>query len=245
VLPLLALLAVALRAHGAGRRTGALLPVALLLAIGVSGKVAALTVVDWDLGVVRSLWGLADLLAIGMLTAVVSVEVEDGRLSLPRRWRGGAAAVVLAIAGLGLVLGTTQMTPRAPGSLAYTSAVGVACALVVALVTMPGRRPGGVVRVLELRALGAAGVVSYSAFLWHEPLLRWLRMNDMTAGTAQGFLLNVALTALVTAVAATLTYRFVELPALRLRDRSLRRRPASRAPAPPRNAPAPARNVPA
>lgn len=58
----------------------------------------------------------------------------------------------------------------------YNVAAGVACALVLALVVLPGRRaPGRLLRFLETRVLIAAGLISYPAFLWHEPLLRWLR----------------------------------------------------------------------
>lgn len=219
-LPLLAVLAVAAHRCGAGRRAGVLLPAVALLAAGATGKLAALGPAGWDLGVARSLWGLADLFAVGMLVAVVSVEVEDGRCTLPSRWRPLAVTAIALVAAVGLLTGATHMTPLAAGALLYTSLVGVACALLVALVALPAAgRPGRLARVPELRAVTAAGLVSYSVFLWHEPLLRWLRINGLTLDGAGGFAVNVAVTAVATAVLAILTYRLVEAPALRLKLR--------------------------
>jgi peptidoglycan/LPS O-acetylase OafA/YrhL len=75
------------------------------------------------------------------------------------------------------------------------------------------------VRLLEARVLVAAGVVSYSIFLWHEPLIRWLHDQGLTFEGADGFLVNLVLVAFVTGVASAITYRLVEEPALRLKFR--------------------------
>jgi peptidoglycan/LPS O-acetylase OafA/YrhL len=223
VLPLLALLALRARLAGAGGRARALAPIAFLLLLGLSGRVAAHTVAGWELGVLRSFWALADLFALGMLVAVAAIEVEDGRLALPRRFRAAAAGLIVAVAGVGLATDTTNLAPRDPATSVHNVAVGAACALLVALVVLPGRRRrGDPLRLLELRAVAAAGLVSYSAFLWHEPLLRWLRLRGLTAEGGEGFLANLALVALVTGLVAAITYRLVEVPALRLKARASR-----------------------
>jgi peptidoglycan/LPS O-acetylase OafA/YrhL len=66
-------------------------------------------------------------------------------------------------------------------------------------------------------------VVSYSVFLWHEPLIRWLDANELMVTGGTGFVINLAIVGSVVGVASVLTYRFVEAPALRLKFRAPRR----------------------
>jgi peptidoglycan/LPS O-acetylase OafA/YrhL len=123
------------------------------------------------------------------------------------------------------------------GQLSYSpwnTLVAVLCALVLALVVLPAheaRRPL-LLRLLESRPFVVAGVVSYSIFLWHEPLIRWLDGQGVTLGGAGGFVVKLALIAAVTGVASTLTYRFVEAPALRLKFRTKHGRKPVAIPAP-------------
>jgi peptidoglycan/LPS O-acetylase OafA/YrhL len=228
LLPLLALLGVALarRSRGrAGRLWAALAPAALLLVIGLTGKAAAAFLVpppaqyagwgaNWHSVVERSFWGHADLFAFGMALAVVRIEAEDGLLRLPRWWRTAAAAGFLAIAAFLAVEGEGELSYSPDNTLA-----AVGCALLLALVVLPAEpvATSPLVRCLERRPFIAAGVVSYSVFLWHEPLIRWLDAHGLTAGGRAGFIIDLALAAGVTGIAATLTYRFVEAPALRIK----------------------------
>jgi peptidoglycan/LPS O-acetylase OafA/YrhL len=230
VLPLLVVLAAAL-ARGRDRRGrgwAALVPAAVLLFVGVIGKLAAAHFFppaapfddwsqNWHSVVVRSFWCQADLFAFGMALAVLRVNSEDGLLRLPRWWRP-----VAALAALG-VYAAVAKSPDGQ-QLSYSTRntlVAAACALVLALVVLA---PGGadesrLVRVLETRPIVAAGVVSYSIFLWHEPLIRWLDAHGLSRAGGGGFLVNLLATAVVTGVASILTYRFVEAPALRLKFR--------------------------
>jgi peptidoglycan/LPS O-acetylase OafA/YrhL len=64
------------------------------------------------------------------------------------------------------------------------------------------------------------GLISYSLFLWHEPLVYWLRRHDVTLDGSAGFAFNLALLALVAGVLSAITYRWIELPALRRKSRS-------------------------
>jgi peptidoglycan/LPS O-acetylase OafA/YrhL len=259
ILPLLALLGVVLSRRcqrRAGRRWAALAPAALLLVFGLTGKAAAAFLVpppaqydgwgaNWHSVVERSFWGHADLFAFGMALAIARVDAEDGLLRLPRWWRRAAATAFLAIAAFLALYGEGELSYSPGNTLA-----AVACALLLALVVLPGRSVDAspLVRGLERRAFIAVGVVSYSVFLWHEPLIRWLDEHGLTASGRTGFILDLALVAGVTGVAATLTYRFVEAPALRLkRARPTARRGAASPGAPPthtpRGAPGPPRRA--
>lgn len=102
----------------------------------------------------------------------------------------------------------------------------------LALVVLPGReRAGLLVRALSARGATAVGLASFSVFLWHEPLLHWLRERGATSAGADGFVGNLALVVVLTGVASALTYHLVERPALRLRRPV--RTPSRRAPTAP------------
>jgi peptidoglycan/LPS O-acetylase OafA/YrhL len=113
-------------------------------------------------------------------------------------------------------------------------ALGIALLFAAVVLPDPTReripRP---VRLLESRALVAVGVVSYSLFLWHDPIIFWLRAHGLTMGGWDGILVNLLVTSVIAGALSTLTYRFVERPALK-RKRSTRIAiiPPSRTPAP-------------
>jgi peptidoglycan/LPS O-acetylase OafA/YrhL len=230
-LPLLALLAFALgrnRASRFGRRFAALAPAALLLVLGLTGKAVAAFAVppsdayngwtaSWHSVVERSFLCHADLFAFGMALAVIRIDYEDGLLRVPRWWRRAGLGACVALGLLVVRYGEGQLS-YSP----WNTLVAVVCVLVLALVVLPPdevRRPR-LLRLLESRPFVVAGVVSYSIFLWHEPLIRWLDGHGMTLGGAGGFVGNLALVAAVTGLASTLTYWLVEAPALRLKFRT-------------------------
>jgi peptidoglycan/LPS O-acetylase OafA/YrhL len=241
LLPLLALLAARAarrRAGRAARRSAALAPAAGLLLLGLVGKAAAAYAVppriayhgyeeDWHSVLERSFCSQADLFAFGMAVAVLSVEVDDGLLRLPRWWRPAAAT---AIVGTYAVTTATFQNEQLSYSPANTL-IAAACAALLALVVLRPRqgKPSRLVRVLEARPFVAAGVISYSIFLWHEPLIRWLGAHGLLHEGSFGFLINVGLAAVVTGVASAATYLLVEAPALRLK---LPGRPRDQAPVP-------------
>ena len=55
---------------------------------------------DWHSVLERSFWVQGDLFAYGMLLAVLTVEVEDGRIRLPRGWWPVTAVTFVALAGV-------------------------------------------------------------------------------------------------------------------------------------------------
>jgi peptidoglycan/LPS O-acetylase OafA/YrhL len=105
----------------------------------------------------------------------------------------------------------------------WNTVVALDLAFVLALVVLvePRRGPAPrAVRLLEWRPLFAVGVVSYSVFLWHEPLVRFLQSHGLTFAGRAGFFANLALTAAITLLLSFVTYRLVEAPALRLKSRA-------------------------
>jgi peptidoglycan/LPS O-acetylase OafA/YrhL len=245
-LPLLALVAsrLARRASSSARRRfAALAPAALLLVIGLSGKAVAMFLApdqgpwegwkreDWYSVLDKSFWCQADLFAFGCALAVVKVEVDRGKIRLPAIWRRAAAAGAV-IAYLIAAHGTSEFGDRL-GRSPYNTLVAFACALLVALAVLPGRdphRPPLLVRVLEARPLVAVGVASYSVFLWHQPIIDWLHDHGLTWAGRSGFAASLALTALITGALSTLTWRYVERPALALKAK---KRPVAATPAVP------------
>ena len=73
--------------------------------------------------------------------------------------------------------------------------------------------------MLETRFLVYAGVVSYSVYLWHEPLIRWLAAHDLTFHGRWADAGNVVLVTALTLAIATVSYLLVERPAMSLRTR--------------------------
>ena len=199
-------------------------PPLLLLLLGLSGKAVAGHVlpgsptsgyqVNWHSVVERSFWAQADLFSFGMVVAVLHTEVSDGRLALPRRWRRAAL-------GFGALVFLTCAWTMHQGDQSYLvqntgEALGIA--MIFATIVLPdlaSTRPTRAVRFLETPVVVAVGLASYSLFLWHIPVITWLRAHGLTLGGWGGLLLNLAVAALVAGALSALTYRFVERPALR------------------------------
>jgi peptidoglycan/LPS O-acetylase OafA/YrhL len=237
VLPLLgglaAAVAAARRVDGRNRLIAALIPAAVLLAVGLSGKaVAASWIVstgspsagwdgDWHSVIVRSFWGQADLFTFGIVLAVVYVGVERGLISFPRWWRWPVSAGVLAAAVAIAIFADHGLWSAGTNPYELTGALG--CALLLALVVLhpvdTDVRPRPLVRLLTTRLAVVVGLCSYSIFLWHEPLVRFLRSQGWTFPGQKGWLINLVVVMVITAVAAAATYRWVEQPALRRKRR--------------------------
>lgn len=196
------------RRSGLGPVTASLVPVLFMASLGIGAKALGRLL---ELGEVweLTLFTHADWFAAGMALAVVRVRWEDGAVRFGRR-SGYAAAVGAAAFAL---VGTALYTSGTLDILEYQTPMAVACALLLGLVVFAG--PGSrLVALLSTRPVFAAGLGSYSLFLWHDPLLRFFRDAGLTASGRPGFLLNLALIGLVAGVASGLTYRFVEKPAL-------------------------------
>ena len=230
LLPLL-VLAVARLARGQQRRSNRvallLAPAALLLVLGLFGKFLAGVVVpaspaagytsDWHSVIERSFLAQADLFTFGMAAAVLHTEVVDGRVTLPRNWRLaalGLAAAIFIPCAISLNSGQLSYLPQ-------NTAVALSAALLLMVVAFPSDSERGPLlqRGLELRWVVVAGLVSYSVFLWNEPLIRWLAENGVMRGGWTGLGFNLAVTAVIVGALSVLTYRLIELPALRRKRR--------------------------
>jgi peptidoglycan/LPS O-acetylase OafA/YrhL len=135
-------------------------------------------------------------LAIGCLLA----------LSEPRAPRSAAVAQVMAISGLlAIVVPAFTYTPdsRFPGALALAPVLGAA-----ALIRLGASRPTAVHRLLSARAVVWVGLVSYSLYLWHWPIIVFARhllgSRELGAWAWPVLLLSLG--------AAWLSYVWVERP---------------------------------
>jgi peptidoglycan/LPS O-acetylase OafA/YrhL len=245
LLPLLVVAALWLshRARSHRQRVAAMLfPAAVMAVIGL----ASLPI---DVGVGRvfdrtwvGVWQLsflthAHLFALGLALAVVRVEWQDGRLRLPAWWRPVGVVALVALAAAIVKLGADH----AIASKWQVTLVAVVCGLLLALTVLPpARSRSRLIGTLESPPFVATGLASYSVYLWHAPIILWLRVHGVTHGGGYGtFALNLLIVGTITGVASWLTYRYVEKPALRLKSRTRVRRPepAPAEPAEPKAAP--------
>jgi len=211
VLPLLGWLA--LRLPGAHRRAVQLVVPAVFLAAGVgwnwwlAGK-------GYGIAPTKILPAMAPYFALGMAAAVL----VEGR-ALGRR-----AVLVLLLAGSALVVadaawaanealsGSHDLTLRIVRDI--PAAAGFA-AIIAAAAASTRRLP-----VLSWRPLALVGLVSYGLYLWHVPLLIWLRAHGLLPGDVYGAFAVVILPALAFATASWLA---LERPAQRWAQRVTRR----------------------
>lgn len=175
----------------------------------------------------KSLPAMLPYFAVGMLAAIAL----QGRAALGR---GATAALMLA--GLALVAGDMVVHAHADAGTTLAlrlrivrdlpAAIGFAFLLAVAVARPPA--------LLAWRPLAWAGGISYGLYLWHVPLLLWLRAHDLIPG---GDPLGAVLVGLpLSLLAGWLSFRFVERPAIAWsrRTRRLGANPVS--PATPRSA---------
>jgi peptidoglycan/LPS O-acetylase OafA/YrhL len=213
-----------------GRVLALLGPPTLLLILGLTGKLVAWQVFpgaptagygnNWHSVVERSFWAQADLFSFGMVVAVAYVQVADGQWRLPAHWRSTAVALGLLI----FIPSAWTMNQGEQSYLLQNTGQALALALIFAAIVIPRGEdavPLRAIRFLEAPALVAVGVVSYSVFLWHLPVILWLSSHGYTLSGWGGLIANVAIVAVVVGFLSALSYRFVERPALR-RKHSMR-----------------------
>jgi peptidoglycan/LPS O-acetylase OafA/YrhL len=237
LLPVLAWAAAAMVRRGGDRLVAVWLVPAFLIALGVAGRlVAAATLTDtssarvyaeewgptWHAVLQRSILPHADLFGYGAVAAVLFVLVEREVL----RPRTVQALRVIAT-GAFLVVAAFLVGPGLPSCLGMrqwdTAPVAAACAALILWAALPTRRgtSSRLGKALEMRPLHHAGLVSYSLYLWHLPVLWWLAGHGLLMDSSpRGYFLNCLIVVGVTAALSSLTYHFVEAPALRLKKRT-------------------------
>ncbi len=163
----------------------------------------------WQAVFARSRLVQADLLGIGMATAVVYV-----------RWRGSSAsrgrlAVLGSLLFGGLVVATTLPTWHDTGWALFWAGT-----VLLVATRPPARGLGRVAGLLASRPVHWAGERSYSVYLWHLPVILVLARTGVAAPqTSAGFVANCAMVLAATYLLADLTWRWVERPALARRRR--------------------------
>ncbi|MBH0203058.1 MAG: acyltransferase family protein [Nitrospira sp.] len=137
-------------------------------------------------------------LAVGVLIAFYLEGKERGQFP-------PALNQILSLVGLGLIaFGVLAFSKETvfPGFSALIPTVGAGLIIVFALPeTLVGR-------LLGSRALVGVGLVSYSAYLWHQPLLSFARHRSFTEPPD----LVIALIVVLTFGLAYVTWRYVEQP---------------------------------
>lgn len=225
-LPFMVLAAAALARRFERRRDRILVllgPPLFMLLLGLSGKAVAGIALpagptagynsDWHSVVERSFWAQADLFSFGMAVAVLFVEVEDGRLRLPERWRWIACGLAAAV----FIPSAWTMHQGEQSYLLQNTGEALGIALAFTALVLPAEAGRGKERVigwLEAPYLVAFGLASYSVFLWHVPVIDWLSERGLMLEGWGGLLVDAAIVALIVGVFSALTYRFIERPAL-------------------------------
>jgi acetyltransferase len=190
-------------------RAGVRAQVAALIAIGAAGlawRSVGLHMHSeiWDKGLPAWL----PYFAIGMGLAVWAVHGK----SFSRRLRGGATAALVA-AAIALVVLDGYWHATTSSTQPLLAAVGdVPAALGFALLIIAGLSgTGPAISWLRVRPLVGLGVISYGFYLWHLPLMLYLRR----LGIHGGFATTAALALPLSLAAGIASWKLVEEPLLR------------------------------
>jgi peptidoglycan/LPS O-acetylase OafA/YrhL len=209
--------------------------VAIVVGLVLTGRIAeaktALSPADalayswgptWTAVLDRSVLAQADLFGYGMLAAVAAVAMarRPGRAHRESR----RSLVVVAALGIAVIAALR-------GGVFQTNVTGVAAALLITAVAVPSLAPGGtslLARCLDFAPLKFLGLISYSLYLWHLPIIWWLKQRNLVdESSLAGGLAGITLVLITSVALACVTYALVERPALSLRSRFRRRRPLS------------------
>ncbi len=115
---------------------------------------------------------------------------------------------ICGVTGMLLVLGAVVFGSASEPLLAVTSLASIGSALLIA---SSERGPSMAGRLLSLRPFVFIGLISYSLYLWHWPLIVFQRTDGLLVADASGTTIELALI-LVSFGVACLSWKFVELP---------------------------------
>ncbi len=169
----------------------------------------------WSAVVSRSFLANADLFAFGMLAAL-AIGLLRHRDRVPVFARPLKVAIFVTIVLVALVA-------RQQGSAGALSLVGACAAGMILLTVLPshtGAPQNALARVLEWGPVRYIGLISYSLYLWHVPVILWMKDHGLLFSSgAVALFANLVIVFSIVVVLASLTYAFVEKPAMALRGR--------------------------
>lgn len=169
-----------------------------VIGIVAAAGVVSLVLAQW--GALNSPSGAFYLLPTRAWELLVGVLIALGRVSVPTRMRGMTGLAGLAM--IGYAVCAFDKYTLTPGFATLIPTLGAAAILV-------GAQPNTFVqKLLAAPTFAGIGLLSYSAYVWHQPIFAFARMRDIDAldmrATAALIVLTFAL--------AYLTWRFVETP---------------------------------
>lgn len=222
LLPLLGLAAYRLT-RGRVRRQAVLIAAMLPLGIGWN---AVVWQSEWGSIAIKALPAYLPYFAFGMLLALWHERRLVAHGEHPRFGPGATAAIVAGGFGLVALNGYWHATTLRPGEdlmigLFRDLPAGVGFAAVIAA-AIAGCGPG--VAWLRVKQLAQVGIVSYGFYLWHVPLILFLRRYDLFP---EGFFTALALILPPALALGFASWHLVEKPLMKRAARSARaRRPA-------------------
>jgi peptidoglycan/LPS O-acetylase OafA/YrhL len=170
---------------------------------------------NWIAVLSRSFLGISDNFAFGMLAAVIFVALARGKWKSMTTFR--LQLIFATVAGFALVCSMVLfvLNPRYVAT-AFALASGAFIVLIVAPIARGEHST--IASVTDWRPLRYLGTISLSAYLWHFPVLVILtRLKPPIPDNLWGFLIALVIVTGATVACASLTYRFVELPAMKRR----------------------------
>jgi peptidoglycan/LPS O-acetylase OafA/YrhL len=233
LLPPLAYLGVVI-ARRRSKVLAALVPGLLLFTVGLACRITSIVWAHggdvrpgstWHAVFGTSTLVTSDLFGAGMIAAAVLVAsgfMTTERLALLRRFSWSIIGVCVIC--VGLIGNGGKLTPF----------MGVAFAIGIVLTQMPHPdiASRALVKVMDTAPPRLAGEISLSSYLWHYPILLFVlqHFDGARYGSSVELLMSWVIIAVPTFILGAITYRLVELPAMRQKRRT------DRAPAEPKPA---------
>jgi peptidoglycan/LPS O-acetylase OafA/YrhL len=223
----LPILAVALVGRFKHRLAAALLPAVLLWLAGLIGRVWAehlyagmpgISSLEAEYGphpvavLSRSLLGLGDMFAAGMVVAVLFVWTERGELPW---WNRRRAKIVAGCSIMVGIVGAASLHEIHPWFVGAFTALVAGGAIMLIADPEARREPSVIVRLVGWPPAEYLGKISLSVYLWHYPVLILLTRAHLFTVDSIPVAIGSTVTVAVLAVAlGSLTYTWVERPAL-------------------------------
>lgn len=149
--------------------------------------------------------------AVGMALAVIVA----ARRSKPVF--AGVWPTVLRVTGLLIVLGATALNQSHTwGQAAYHDVSALGWALLLAS-TVLGKKDQAWSRWLSWRPLTLVGLLSYSVYMWHEPVMMLLAQVGMISRSPAALPAAIAITLVAALLVGALSYQLIEYPTSKLR----------------------------